>query len=560
MCLTHRKKWDRNGLRKRQVAHLLAAAALLVSAQPAASQTVINNGLAPPNPENVVDGSVARLSVQNVGCDFTVLDPCPMPWGDSTAVEVVEGGTVLWMSTRETSSVTVSGVSVDRLDLSEFSTATINNGSVGRFGFREPTVAYDSSTLLLAGGEIAYSLVAEDFSQITMSGGLVGADSEDEWTLSKHLVARGSSSATLTGGTVRGWLEATDSAVLTITGGEVVGAPQPQSSPNVIMAWGSAEVNVRGGDLGRLSSTPHVRSHDSSTITFYGGMFRIRLGGSGPLPEGDLPQGVEAITGLLESGDRLPFGTQVSGHIVLASGGTDVINNGLAPPNPENVIADNSSRTHSVFVQNVGCDATVLNPCPMPWGEATHAALVEGGVIGGFDLVVSESSGVEVSGGTIWGDLEAWDASVVEMSGGEVLGDVYVAGGADVTLRGGAIEGGLSALDAASVTVLGSGFEVDGVPVGEGPIAATTGLLTGTLASGDPLSVAFERDPGATIAVPEPGGSFLGLAALLTLAQLRRTRRRAFSGTPRVRRGPRRDHEVLDWDHAAWMAKDNSPT
>jgi hypothetical protein len=43
---------------------------------------------------------------------------------------------------------------------------------------------------------------------------------------------------------------------------------------------------------------------------------------------------------------------------------TIVINNGLAPPNAGNVIT--STSLDDVYVQNVGCDATVAYPCPQP--------------------------------------------------------------------------------------------------------------------------------------------------------------------------------------------------
>jgi hypothetical protein len=45
--------------------------------------------------------------------------------------------------------------------------------------------------------------------------------------------------------------------------------------------------------------------------------------------------------------------------------------------------------------------------------------------------------------------------------------------------------------DSSSVTIVGRRFEVDGVPVSYGDLAALTGTLTGTLASGDPVDNSF---------------------------------------------------------------------
>ena len=46
-----------------------------------------------------------------------------------------------------------------------------------------------------------------------------------------------------------------------------------------------------------------------------------------------------------------------------------VINNGLAPPNPGNVIDDTTYRDDIVYVRNVGCGTPdPWSPCPSPGG------------------------------------------------------------------------------------------------------------------------------------------------------------------------------------------------
>ena len=58
-------------------------------------------------------------------------------------------------------------------------------------------------------------------------------------------------------------------------------------------------------------------------------------------------------------------------------------------------------------------------------------------------------------------------------------------------------------LEFPTLIIVGTGFEIDSVPLDPGPIAATSGTLTGTLESGEPLDVSFTRDATATI-VLEP--------------------------------------------------------
>jgi hypothetical protein len=210
-----------------------------------------------------------------------------------------------------------------------------------------------------------------------------------------------------------------------------------------------------------------------------------------------------------------------------------IINNGLAPPNPANVI--DSPNGGDVYVQNVGCDATVEWACPMPWGDPTSVELVAGGSVGSF-LVAFESSGVTMSNGSAGQSLLAYDSSSITMSGGSAAGDlatydsasvtmsggsvglIFATGSSSVTMSGGSVMGELAALDSSSVTmsgghfvsdliaahsstvrIIGTGFAVDAHAVRFGPIAATSGTLTGTLASGEPIDNHFTRSATALI-------------------------------------------------------------
>lgn len=162
--------------------------------------------------------------------------------------------------------------------------------------------------------------------------------------------------------------------------------------------------------------------------------------------------------------------TAALGLVVAAAPGAAglniVINNGLAPPNPDNVISSFANGSgHSLYVQNVGFDANVLHPCAAP-GAPTTVALIEDAFVG-EDLAVYESSTVTISGG---------DGAVV-----------------------------LVATDSAHVTLVGTGFAVDGTPVGYGPPSASYGVLTGTLQSGNHLYLPYAlRSAEAIISVSAP--------------------------------------------------------
>ena len=59
-----------------------------------------------------------------------------------------------------------------------------------------------------------------------------------------------------------------------------------------------------------------------------------------------------------------------------------VINNGLAPPNPENVLDHGAFRNDGVYIRNVGCgDPVAYARCQSP-GDPTDAEMLAGGKAG----------------------------------------------------------------------------------------------------------------------------------------------------------------------------------
>ena len=128
---------------------------VLLLALPAHAVTImINNGLAPPNPNNVIDHAAYRwddVYVRNPGCPLgwpaALPDwPCASP-GSATEVEVVDGGEVLTLNSYDSSKVTVSSGWVAYMHSYDSSTVTMNGGEADNL------YAYSSSTVTMSGGE-----------------------------------------------------------------------------------------------------------------------------------------------------------------------------------------------------------------------------------------------------------------------------------------------------------------------------------------------------------------------------------------------------------------------
>lgn len=242
---------------------------------------------------------------------------------------------------------------------------------------------------------------------------------------------------------------------------------------------------------------------------------------------------------------------------------TVVLNNGLAPPNPDNSL-DHPYLTDShdrLVVRNVGCGAVgAFDPCPTP-GAPTELAVSDGGLTSNLDVLDTSSiamtggtvsqifnatgaSSVILSGGVVGARVNTGGSAVVQILGGEVTYDLFVKDDSFVTLTGGVIGHSIQVSQSGIIEIIGTDFVVSGTPVFEAFLTRETelvpsyaGNLSATLASGDLLDVFFTvpYDGGIQLVqVPEPGTAALVGVGLLAFAAARSRSRR--TGAARGRR------------------------
>jgi hypothetical protein len=238
-----------------------------------------------------------------------------------------------------------------------------------------------------------------------------------------------------------------------------------------------------------------------------------------------------------------------------------VINNGLAPPNPDNVI-DSSDPDLLTYVRNVGCPpggSLYHEPCPAP-GAPTHVEIVDGASVtqgsctsgdpslenaardtsrvtmsGGTNvcLTARDNARIDISGGSL-GNVYAYDQSAIAFEGGTLSGYLLVRNDATAKITGGSlvsvstsssvpmlVTGGspvrLLASPPGSHIVEGTNFEIDGVPVAYGEYTIY-GNLSGTWASGDTFYIGEVSSDQVTLRPPTPAVPALPLLPTLALA------------------------------------------
>jgi hypothetical protein len=193
----------------------------------------------------------------------------------------------------------------------------------------------------------------------------------------------------------------------------------------------------------------------------------------------------------------------------MASADRVVINNGLAPPFPDNILDHDAFANDVVYIRNVGCgDLLAYAYCPNP-GDPTASEMVEGGKVSSY--YVFDTSTITMLGGQVSGQMQAMDSAEIIVRNGSIGNYLAALGTSTVSLYsgnvgrflhagdhsvlswyGGSVGGRLEADDDSILNVFGHDFRVDGKPVPPGPIEGKWyGGLTGTLASGEPFGNFF---------------------------------------------------------------------
>jgi len=118
----------------------------------------------------------------------------------------------------------------------------------------------------------------------------------------------------------------------------------------------------------------------------------------------------------------------------------------------------------------------------------------------GYQVSIQDHSRISIDATTVDGIVESWHDSEVDILGGEMLDNVVARNNSSIDITGGNLHGIIDVYDDAVITLYGSNFNYS-----YGAITNSTGILTGTLANGNPINNRFYvHDNASIVLVPEP--------------------------------------------------------
>ena len=239
-----------------------------------------------------------------------------------------------------------------------------------------------------------------------------------------------------------------------------------------------------------------------------------------------------AATVLLNDGQphEIRGETNVNDEILVRNAGCGSVSSPRAacasPGDPTQLeLLDNASVN---YIESFDSSTITLRSGAVKWSAWAYGSGkidIESGYVS-YGFFAYDDASVTMSDGNVLGTSDLYDAASLTMTGGYIY-NVYTRDDSTFSLSGGN-PNGVTAKENSRVEILGKDFMLDGMAVPYGPIVASDGLLTGTLASDEGLRISILRDPEASITlVPEVALSLLQGAAAISLGAIARSRRKA---------------------------------
>lgn len=447
-------------------------------------------------------------------------DPAPLGIHNGQTLVVHDGASLPFRFTAGPGSILeLRGGFLDSEFLAAGAIVNVHAGTVG-----DQLQAWTGAAINVVGGTVANDLTALGASVVNINSGKVGND----------FLAMDQSIVNISGGSVGSGFRATDDSTVNITGGSI--------GPS----FRGAKVNLSGGTIGDGFSA-------GAGLLIAGNDFRID---GEPADLDELEEGSQRIymrqysllSGTLADGSTFAFGEMDGDGLADTSFNYKVLQLKLVSPPPALPAYFDASTGPVPSSIRAGQSMTVHDGGALPenfsagWGS--NVAITGGEVGGNFEATGAR---VTISGGQMGNEFDAFVGSVVDISGG-VFGEHFSAHDKSVVnISGGTFARGFEALPGSTVNLFATKLWLNDVPI-DGLTMGVPYLLsrregdflTGLWANGSQFTFQLTTygytefslfSSAATlnlvlVAVPEPAGGRLALAAGAILLFSARTVRR----------------------------------
>ncbi len=292
---------------------LLAVASLVITTSSVAPAQVIDNGLEPPTPLNVIEASdgPSFVEIHNQDCAMVVPPDLPCEGLGPTTVQIVVGGVAARVEVWDGSRFEIDGGIVNELELNHTARLEMTEGLIGvdsppgAYPTLVPVEFHDSSTALIIGGDVNPVIRLHGDSRLTLAGGTVGgffrqASSEEECIQLEEITGPtvqvyDSAEFEVQAGLVDGWVLVCDAGTYIQTGGQVGAAEDAvlRDRPGVTVSGAGVSGWISGGFI-----RGGVAAYRGSTLVLSGGrveQFAAAVGESSEvLVEGGTVWGLQA--------------------------------------------------------------------------------------------------------------------------------------------------------------------------------------------------------------------------------------------------------------------------